>query len=90
MLVNYASAIAAAALLAFEFACSKKYQSLEGTSLGTGLRYTAVSALVSAALMWILSGFRPVWSPFSLVLAFGMGLSSMLYTLLILILNRKL
>ena len=81
-MVEYVSVITATFLLAFEFACSKKYQSLEGTSLQMGLRYNAVSGLTSAVFMWILCGFRPEWSSYSLLLAFAMALSSMLYTLL--------
>ena len=82
MPLEYLSVTAAAVLLAFEFSCSKKYQSLEGTSVRTGLRYNAVSGLVSAVIMWIICGFRLECFPFSLLLAFGMALCSMLYTLL--------
>lgn len=80
--MEYFSVIAATVLLALEFACSKEYQFLEGTSMQMGLRYNAVSGLASAVIMWGISGFRLEWVPFSLLLAFGMALCSMLYALL--------
>lgn len=80
--VNFFSVLAAAVLLALEFACSKFYQSLEGVSVQAGLRYNAVSGGVSALIMWTLSGFRPEWTVFSVLLALGMALCSTAYTLL--------
>lgn len=80
--MNYVYVVIATVLLAFEFAFSKKYQALEGVSMAAGLRFNALSGLLSAIIMFALSGFRPEWSAFSLILALSMSLCGMSYSLL--------
>lgn len=72
----------AVVLLAFEFACSKKYQSLEGTQMVPGLRFNALVGLLSAVTMLIITGFRPAWSAVSLALAIGQAACCIAYSLI--------
>ena len=58
-------------LLAFEFACSKKYQINEGTDITAGLKFNALSGLLTVIVFFALSGFRFEFSPFSLLMAFA-------------------
>ena len=80
--MNYIFVLTATVLLAFEFAFSKKYQALEGVSMAAGLRFNLLSGLMSAVIMWALSGFRAEWSGFSLILALSMSLCGLSYSLL--------
>lgn len=80
--MNYIYVLIATILLAVEFAFSKKYQAAEGISLQAGLRFNALSGLVSAAIMFVLCGFKPQWSPLSAVLAVSMTLCGLYYSLL--------
>lgn len=80
--MDYILVTSATLLLAFEFAFSKKYQALEGVSMSAGLRFNALSGLLSALFMWVLAGFRLEWSAFSCVLALSMSLCAMSYSLL--------
>jgi hypothetical protein len=43
-------------LLAFEFACSKKYQINEGTDISSGLKFNALSGLLTVLVFFCLSG----------------------------------
>ena len=56
--MDYMLAILAAVLLAFEFSFSKKYQSVEGASIVSGLRFNLLSGLLSALIMFGIAGFR--------------------------------
>ena len=76
--MDYMLAILAAVLLAFEFSFSKKYQSVEGTSIVSGLRFNLLSGLLSALIMFGIAGFRLEFSGYSLIMA----LCSSLYVLL--------
>lgn len=80
--MNYALVILATVLLAGQFSCTKVYQLSEGASLPSGLRFNALTGLVSALIMWGLSGFRLEGSGFSLVMAMGMALCGTVYTVL--------
>lgn len=80
--LSYLYVVLATVLLSLEFALNKKYQALEGVSPVAGLRFNALSGLLSAVIMWIISGFQLEWSAFSLVLALGMALCGMTYSIL--------
>lgn len=80
--MNYIYVLIATVLLAVEFAFSKIYQAAEGVSLRAGLRFNALSGLVSAMIMWALCGFKPGWSPLSAVLSVSMTLCGLCYSLL--------
>ena len=80
--MNYILVLIATVLLAAEFAFSKKYQAAEGVSLRAGLRFNAISGLVSAVIMLAFCGFRPGWSPLSALLATAMTLCGLCYSLL--------
>lgn len=80
--MNYMYVIVATILLAFEFAFSKKYQSMEGVDLAAGLRFNVFSGLISALIMWALLGFKLEWSGYSVVLALGLSLCALSYSLL--------
>lgn len=82
MVMNYIYVQLSAALLAFEFALNKKYQALEGVSTIAGLRFNALSGLLSALIVWIFSGFQLEWSAFSLGLAFCMALCCITYSMI--------
>ena len=43
--MDYLLVLAATVLLAFEFAFSKKYQSLEGANLVSGLKFNLISGI---------------------------------------------
>ena len=72
--MDYLFVAFAVLLLAFEFALSKKYQTLEGTSMAAGLRFNILSGLFSAVIMWAIAGFRLEWSLYSAGMALGMSL----------------
>ena len=80
--MDYILVAFAVLLLAFEFALSKKYQALEGTSMAAGLRFNTLSGVLSAVIMWAISGFQVEWSAFSLVMAFTLSLCCLSYSLL--------
>ncbi len=48
----------AAILLAFQFACNKKYQLAEGVSFNAGLYFNVICGFVTGVLFFCLSGFR--------------------------------
>ena len=80
--MDYMLAILAAVLLAFEFSFSKQYQSVEGASIVSGLRFNLLSGLLSALIMFGIAGFRLEFSGYSLIMALSMSLCSSLYVLL--------
>ena len=80
--MSYIYVAIAVVLLAFEFACSKKYQALEGTQMVPGLRFNALTGLLSALTMLVISGFQPAWSPLSLILAIGQAACCIAYSLI--------
>ena len=80
--MDYMLATLAAVLLAFEFAFSKKYQTVEGTSIVAGLRFNMFSGLLSALIMFGIAGFRLEFSGYSLILALSMSLCCSIYALL--------
>lgn len=79
--MNYILVLIATVLLAFDFALSKKYQSLEGTAMAAGLRFNMFSGLFTALVFFALSGFRIEFSWFSFLMAFGMSLCAMAYSI---------
>ena len=80
--MSYIYVAIAVVLLAFEFACSKKYQALEGAQMVPGLRFNALTGLLSALTMLVISGFQPAWSPLSLILARGQAACCIAYSLI--------
>ena len=80
--MNYVLVIAATVLLAFDFALQKLYQRAEGTDVAAGLKFSALSGLLTAVIFFFLSGCRPQFSLFSVVMAAGTSLLSMVYILL--------
>ena len=80
--MSYIYVAIAVVLLAFEFACSKKYQALEGAQMVPGLRFNALTGLLSALTMLVISGFQPAWSPLSLILAIGQAACCIAYSLI--------
>lgn len=80
--MDYLLVLAATALLAFEFAFSKKYQSMEGTGIAAGLRFNMLTGLFTAVIFFGISGFRVSISGFSLVVALGTALCGTAYNVL--------
>ncbi len=69
-------------LLAFEFACSKKYQINEGTDISAGLKFNALSGLLTIVVFFALSGFKIEFSLFSLLMAFAMATCTAVYSII--------
>ena len=82
IIMDYIFVGIATLLLAFEFACSKKYQMNEGTDLSAGLKFNAVSGLLTIIVFFALSGFRFEFTAFSLVMAFAMATCAALYSII--------
>ena len=72
----------ATVLLAFEFACSKKYQLSEGTDISAGLKFNALSGLLTVIVFFALAGFRFEFSSFSLIMAFAMAFCAAVYSVI--------
>ena len=68
--------------LAVQFALTKLWQQRMGTGLRTGLVFNGLVALLSAAVLFAVNGFRPEFTWFSGLLAVGMGIACGAYTLL--------
>lgn len=79
--MDYLLVLAATVLLAFEFAFSKKYQSLEGANLVSGLKFNLISGICKAVIFFALSGFKFEFSLFSLICAFIMTVCAMAYNI---------
>ena len=69
-------------LLAFEFACSKKYQMNEGTDISAGLKFNAVSGLLTVIVFFALTGFKFEFTLFSLIMAFAMATCAAVYSII--------
>lgn len=82
MKLNYVLVLASTVLLAFEFAFSRKYQTMEGTAAAAGLRFNLLTGLLTALIFFGLSGFRVEFSPFSLVMAALTALCGTAYNVL--------
>ena len=80
--MNYIMVIVATVLLAFDFALSKKYQSSEGTAMAAGLKFNMLSGLLTTVIFFALSGFQVEFSWFSLLMAGGMSLCAMTYSVI--------
>lgn len=80
--MNYLLVTFATLLLAFDFSLSKKYQSLEGASPISGLKFNAFIGLFTALIFFAISGFKFQFSLFSVILAFALALCGMLYSVL--------
>ncbi len=67
-MVSYILVLVATVLLAFEFAFSKKYQTMEGSGMAAGLRFNLLTGIFTTVIFFGVSGFRLEFSPFSMVL----------------------
>jgi len=67
-MMHYALVLLATVLLAFEFAFSRKYQTVEGTAMSAGLRFNMLTGLFTAVIFFGLNGFRLEFSSFSVLL----------------------
>lgn len=65
---SYLLVLAATVLLAFEFAFSKKYQTMEGAGMAAGLRYNLLTGCFTAVIFFCIAGFKVEFSLFSVVL----------------------
>ena len=60
----------------------KKYQINEGTDISAGLKFNALSGILTVIVFFALSGFRFEFSLFSLIMAFAMATCAALYSLI--------
>ena len=82
MMNQYVMLTLAAVLLACDFAINKLYQRFAGASLKAGLRFNAILGLLTVPIFWVIGGFSFEFSWFSALMAAGMALLAMAYTLL--------
>lgn len=80
--MHYLLVIFSTALLAINFAVSKRYQLTEGTGMERGLRFNMYLGLATAVTFFALSGFRAGFSWFSVLMAFAMSFCAVAYTVL--------
>ena len=78
---DYLLLLLAALLLAADFALNKLYQKHAGTSLKAGFRFNALLGLFTAIVFWAMSGFTFHISWYSILMAGGMTLLAVIYTL---------
>lgn len=71
----------AALLLAADFALNKLYQRRAGTSLAAGFRFNSLLGLFTALVFWVMGGFSIHFSLYSLIMAGGITLLGISYTL---------
>ena len=81
-MISYILVLIATVLLAFEFAFSRKYQTVEGTAMSAGLRFNMLTGLFTAVIFFCLNGFRLEWSPFSILLVALAALCGTAYNVL--------
>ena len=81
-MVNYILVLIATVLLAFEFAFSRKYQTVEGTAMAAGLRFNMLTGLFTALIFFCLNGFKLEFSPFSVLLVALAALCGTAYNVL--------
>ena len=67
-MTNYILVLIATVLLAFEFAFSRKYQTMEGTAMAAGLRFNMLTGLFTTVAFFCLNGFRLEFSWFSILM----------------------
>lgn len=78
---DYLLLLLAALLLAADFALNKLYQRKAGTSLAAGFRFNALLGLFTALVFWAMGGFSFHFSRYSLIMAAGITLLGISYTL---------
>ena len=81
-MISYILVFIATVLLAFEFAFSRKYQTVEGTAMAAGLRFNMLTGLFTAVIFFGLNGFKLEFSPFSLLLVALAALCGTAYNVL--------
>ena len=80
--MNYLLVLMATVLLAFEFALSRKYQTMEGTAMTAGLRFNLLTGLLTMLIFFGINGFRLEFSPFSLAVALLAALCGTAYNVI--------
>ena len=80
--MDYILVLIATVLLAFEFAFSRKYQTMEGTAMAAGLRFNMLTGLFTTVIFFGLSGFRLEFSWFSLWVALAAALCGTVYNVI--------
>ena len=80
--MNYLLVLMATVLLAFEFALSRKYQTMEGTAMTAGLRFNLLTGLLTMVIFFGINGFRLEFSPFSLAVALLAALCGTAYNVI--------
>lgn len=78
----YIMVVLATVLLAVDFVLQKTYQKSQGTSVKAGLRFNAGVGLGTAVLFYCLNGFSVSISLYAVLMAVGMSLCLLGYTLL--------
>ena len=78
---DYLLLLLAALLLAADFALNKFYQRKAGTSLAAGFRFNALLGFFTALVFWVMGGFSIHFSFYSLIMASGITLLGISYTL---------
>ena len=81
-MINYILVLIATVLLAFEFAFSRKYQTMEGTAMAAGLRFNLLTGLFTTIIFFGLCGFQVEFSLFSLLVAAGAALCGTTYNVI--------
>ncbi len=81
-MIYYILVLIATVLLAFEFAFSRKYQTVEGTAMTAGLRFNMLTGLFTTVLFFCLNGFKLEFSPFSILLVALGALCGTVYNVL--------
>ena len=81
-MLDYTIVILATVILAFEMVMSKVYQKSEGTSICAGLTYNVILGLACAVISFVIGGFQIRFSWFSVGVAAGVSVLSMLFCIL--------
>ena len=81
-MINCILVLIATLLLAFEFAFSRKYQTMEGTAMAAGLRFNLLTGLFTTVIFFGLCGFKVEFSLFSLLVAMGTALCGTAYNVI--------
>lgn len=79
---DYLLILLATLLLAINFTITKLYQKKSGTAATAGLYFSAACGLFTAVIFFAVNGFRFSFSPFSALMALGMALCVLTYTVI--------
>lgn len=78
----YLLLLAAALLLAFDFAVNKLYQKIAGTKISAGLLFNSLWGLFTAIIFLAVNGFKCSFTVFSLIMAFLTAVIIMSYNII--------